>query len=216
MNVFTPKGLAQITNALPELKRAEMMLRGFATQRGIVYELPDYAGLRTQSDTTQLIRWRDEAVTKARKDAEAKRKTQGGTPVQVKLAGDVAANRAFYRVSPYGVGYHGIGGAFDVRITKVPAGMTVEDGYKYLGGFASTCGLTWGGVFKDNPSTSIKESADPFHFELSLPRVQVENMFRNFALNAAKPKTGTASKTGLIAAIVIGLVFVGVAIAGHR
>lgn len=205
--LFVPRGLAQLDNALPELRAAELKLRAIAAAKGIEYDLPDYAGLRTPADTAQLIKWRNDAVAQARKTAEAKRRAQGGTAVQIKDAGDVAASRAYYCVSPFEYGFHGIGGAFDIKIRKTPAGMSATTALSYLGSFASSCGLRWGGTFRDNPSTAIKEASDPYHFELAQARNDVVTKW------AAYAKTNVVAKNiggggGVVPVILVGALLV--------
>lgn len=204
--IFTPNGLSRLANVLPRLRDRELALRAAAAAKGIEYDFPDYAGLRTPTDTAQLIKWRDEAVAIARRDAEAKRRAQGGTPVQVKLAGDVAANRAYYRVAPADASFHGVGSAFDIRIRKVPPGMTTDQAYKVLGAIAPSIGLRWGGTFSS--------PADPFHFELAITRDAAADLWRAF-LKSPEAQRATAQTFAIvpalglaIAALLVGSLFV--------
>lgn len=107
---------------LPVIARRAMALEGYAARLGILFGYPDYSGWRSQADTTQLIRWRDEAVAK-----------------------DGAA--AYYPVAPYGTGYHGKGAAFDIDVVRWPEGKTEAWAYATLGAFAPRIGLRWGGIF---------------------------------------------------------------------
>lgn len=107
---------------LPELALKAQALEGYASTIGILFGFPDYSGWRSQADTTQLIRWRDEAV-----------QLHGAT--------------AYYPVAPYGSGYHGKGAAFDIKVVQWPAGKTSDWAYRTLGAFAPKIGLRWGGNF---------------------------------------------------------------------
>jgi hypothetical protein len=194
--LFTPSGISRLANVLPLLRDRELALRSAAAAKGIEYDFPDYAGLRTPADTVQLIRWRDEAVTIARRDAEAKRKAQGGTAVQIKLAGDVAATRAYYRVSPADASFHGVGSAFDIRIRKVPPGMTTDQAYKALGAIAPSIGLRWGGTFS--------APADPFHFELAKSRDDAAILWKSF-LASPDAQRATAQTFAIVPALGIAI-----------
>ena len=108
--------------ALPLLLRKATALEAYAINMGIAFGYPPYSGVRTEADTLQLIRWRDDAVRK------------GGAA-------------AYYPVAPYGRGYHPWGSAFDIKVVKVPAGKTIAWGYATLGAYAPSLGLRWGGTF---------------------------------------------------------------------
>lgn len=128
--MYATTGDKQLLWLLPGVQEAEKKLRAFAASKGISYVIANFGGARTEQIVAQLIRWRDEAV---------------------------AAGEPFYRVSPFKVGKHARGGAFDIRITGTPAGMTKDAAYRVLGMQAPQYGLIWGGTFS--------EPADPFHFE---------------------------------------------------
>ena len=96
---FTPAGLWQIFTALPELRDKEAAFRQAMGDAGYTYDLPDYAGVRTDAQTAQLIAWRDQAVA-------------DGEPT--------------YRVAPAATSYHNRGAAFDIQITT-PTGATSDD-----------------------------------------------------------------------------------------
>ena len=128
--MFATKGDKQLLWLLPGVQTAEKELRAFAASKGISYVIANFGGARTEQIVAQLIRWRDEAV---------------------------AAGEKWYRVSPFKTGKHARGGAFDIRITGTPPGMTKDQAYAVLGRQAPQYGLIWGGTFS-SPS-------DPFHFE---------------------------------------------------
>lgn len=107
---------------LPTLRNKATALENYAATLGILFGYPEYSGWRSQADTAQLIKWRDEAVA-------------AGGP------------SAYYPVAPYGQGYHGKGAAFDIKVVKWPAGRSSEWAYQQLGSYAPRIGLRWGGLF---------------------------------------------------------------------
>lgn len=109
-----------LSAALPELVAAEARLRAEADALGIGYRIADWGGVRTQADTTQLLRWRDEHVAR------------GGTT---------------YPVAPWGRSYHNFGAAFDVKITRRRPNRTDRQELQALGALAPKVGLRWGGLW---------------------------------------------------------------------
>lgn len=145
-----------LTGTLPELQAAERKLRAYAMTRGVEYIIADYGGWRSQADTAQLIKWRDDYT-----------KRTGKT----------------YPVAPFGKGYHGKGAAFDIKViaafgkrfdkkgTLTKAEVSARDlAYKTLGAQASAFGLTWGGTFKGT-------SNDPYHFQLAITLAEAAKRF---------------------------------------
>lgn len=124
------------TRVLPELLNKATALENYADTQGILFGYPDYSGWRSQADTTQLIVWRDQAV-------------------------EAHGAGAWYPVAPYGIGYHGKGAAFDVKVVRWPAGKSSDWAYRTLGAYAPRIGLTWGGTFSGR-------SVDPYHFQLAI------------------------------------------------
>lgn len=198
--VFTPKGARQLVNTLPELQARELQLRAIAAAAGILYEIADYGALRTPADTAQLLKWRSEAIANARKSAEDAARKAKRSAAQVKAAGDAAAAKADYRVSPFESGKHGVGAAFDIKIVSTPKGMTTDAAYAYLGARAKECGLTWGGTFS--------APRDIYHFELTATRAQLEPKWKAYAAtNVVKSNVG---KGGAVLPIIIfGIVVAG-------
>ena len=139
---------------LPETKNKATALEGYASTLGILFGYPDYSGWRSQADTTNLIKWRNEAV-------------QEGGP------------SAWYPVSPYGVGYHGKGAAFDIKVVHWPDGKTSDWAYQTLGAFASKIGLRWGGNFVGTTTVNGKQVSkkDPYHFELAISLADAQTRF---------------------------------------
>jgi hypothetical protein len=124
------------SRVLPELLNKATALENYAESQKILFGYPDYSGWRSEADTTQLITWRDQAVA------------QFGPS-------------AYYPVSPFGVGFHGKGAAFDVKIVQWPSSQSNAWAYQTLGAYAPRIGLRWGGLFS-------APNVDPYHFELAI------------------------------------------------
>jgi hypothetical protein len=107
---------------LPELLLKIQALENYAASQSILFGYPDYSGWRSQADTTQLITWRDQAVSKF-------------------------GPGAYYPVSPFGVGFHGKGAAEDVKVVQWPSSKSSAWAYQTLGLYAPRIGLRWGGLF---------------------------------------------------------------------
>lgn len=133
---------------LPTTLNKATALENYAASQGILFGFPDYSGWRSEADTTQLTVWRDEAVA-------------------------AHGPNAYYPVAPYGVGYHGKGAAFDVKVVKWPTGKTADWAYRQLGAYAPIIGLRWGGTFGG-------KSTDPYHFELAITVAAAQAAFTKF------------------------------------
>jgi hypothetical protein len=137
--MYATTGDRQLLWLLPGVQEAERKLRAFAASKGITYVIANFGGARTEQIVAQLLRWRDEAV---------------------------AQGEPWYRVSPFKSTKHSRGGAFDIRITTTPKGMTKDAAYRILGMQAPQYGLIWGGTFS--------APSDPFHFESQQPLSKLE------------------------------------------
>lgn len=161
--------LKQLKGVLPPLFNLAVALKQEATLRlRIDLVIPAFGGLRTKATQAQLVRWRDEAVERARKVALAAKKS----PAEVDLAG----KRAYYQVAPFGKSRHELGGAFDVKI--VPPAEATSANYLRLGKLGESLGLDWGGRWKGR-------SNDPFHFQLPLPWLTLKAEFASHTASQA-------------------------------
>lgn len=131
--------MATLAGVLPELAVAEAKLRALAAARGLVYTVADFGGVRSEADTTRILKYRadDYAVY------VAAQKKAGRVPVSIDV---------FRPIAPFGSSMHNYGAAFDAEMVR----GTLEQ----LGALAPQAGLKWGGTFttrKDFP-----------HFELPI------------------------------------------------
>lgn len=136
--------MATLAGTLPELQSAFSQLSSIGAAHGITIGVADFGGERSQADTTQILAYR-----------------QNDYNADVK-AGRVSSDttlQAYRPINAFGTSWHNYGAAFDVAIVSRPSGMSDYDAKKFLGQFAPSVGLRWGGLFKN---------ADPPHFELAI------------------------------------------------
>lgn len=188
-----------LRNALPELRQDELKLRAYAAQNGITYAIAEFGGVRTEADTTKLIRWRDEAVAAARSKAYRAARAAGATETVARQKADAAGRAAHYRVAPFNSGFHPLGAAFDIRIITVPQGKNADWAYKLLGAHAVNIGLRWGGYFS--------RPADPYHFELRPARADVSARWQRYV--AQRTQYARENLGGIIPAIIVVGIFIG-------
>lgn len=153
--------MASLAGVLPELVVAHDKLQTLWTARGHQpFSIADYGGIRSESDTTRIMKYRDDDY--AVYVAECKRK--GITP----------RDKYTWRpIAPFGGSMHNYGAAFDAA---------VHDGsLSELGALAPQAGLRWGGTFvtrKDFP-----------HFELPITVTAARDRWEALG-NAAGEVTG--------------------------
>ncbi len=156
-----------LSAVLPELKAAELKLRKNAAQHGITYAVAEFGGLRTLTDTTKAMGYRDADYAVYVKQMQAAKKTP-------------LSKEEWRPIQPYGNSYHNYGAAFDVYVISVPEGRTQSWGLQMLGIAAPAVGLRNGASFNDPP-----------HFELPLPLSRVREMWAKLTGG-----TGTPAKSG--------------------
>ena len=137
---------AALARTLPELRQAELKLRGYAAKEGIVYEIAPFGAFRTESDTAKILKYRDDDYAVYVRNMQAQGK-----------GAQIVAKEKWRRIAPYGRSFHDYGAAFDVQVMQMPSGMTLRQALVHLGALAGLCGLRWGGSFDD-----------PVHFELDI------------------------------------------------
>lgn len=132
-----------IVQALPELLEAEAKLRAEAAKLGITYGIAAFGGVRTQSDTTRILKYRDDdwAVAVRRDPGLAKRTTK----------------EKWRPIAPFGSSFHNYGAAFDLEIISAPPGRSKQWAHDELDKIAPRVGLRTGDSFNDEP-----------HFELPI------------------------------------------------
>jgi D-alanyl-D-alanine carboxypeptidase len=167
---LSPDVALTVRNSLPELRHAEQGLRAQAAREGIQYDIAPFGSpLRTQADTTTILRYRanDYAVYVAKQRAAGKPVVDIGT---------------FRPIAPFGSSYHDYGAAFDIHIAAWPDSMTASQALTHVGAMAPTYNLRWGASFGDTP-----------HFELATTLSAVKAMW---AAYNAPPLPDTSSLPG--------------------
>lgn len=158
-----------LARSLPELRTAELQLRELAAKEHISYAISDFGGLRTQSDTTTILRYRDLEYPAYVRQMQAK----GKTPLP---------KDKWRRIAPYGSSYHNYGAAFDVALTSVPQGMTYDQALTHLAILGMSVGLRNGAAFDD-----------PAHFELAIPLDDAKTRWQRFVSGETTPPPSVAS-----------------------
>lgn len=140
---------------LPELTSAIEALKARARADGIEVDTADFGGVRTEADTSRIMKYRDDDYGVYVKNLA--KLFPGRTPTA----------KAIWRpIAPFGSSMHNYGAARDLKITKRPPSMTEAEAYRRLGSHAPECGLKWGGTFK--------KKVDPPHFELPITLAQAK------------------------------------------
>ena len=157
--------MSSLTGVLPETAIAYNALDAFARSQGISIVVADFGGIRTQSDTTKILQYRQDDYNAALR------------------AGMIAPDttlQAFRPIAPFGSSYHNYGAAFDVRVVAWPSAMTQYSALKALGAYAPSIGLRWGGLFT-NP--------DPPHFELAITLADAKQRYTSYASGGSASST---------------------------
>lgn len=168
---------AALRNALPDLIAAELRLRKNATNHGITYVIAEFGGIRSQSDTTKAIQYREADYAAYLKDAKAKNHT-------------VVDINTFRPIASFGSSFHNYGAAFDVFVTGVPDGRTQQWGLDILKLAAPSVGLR----------SSVPN--DPPHFELPISLADAKAKWAAFT-GTTVPK-GTSNVGALMAVVALG------------
>ena len=159
-------GESQLCWLPPGMRDAFAATRADAAGQGITIAVSDFGGARTPGITEQLTAWRDAAVAK-------------GEP--------------WYRVSPFALGKHGVGGAVDFRIVSRPATMSEETALARVGALGRNHGLLWGGNFRASGG-----AADPWHLESQWSRDQLAVRWDAWTQSPDYPRLGAADWTVLV------------------
>lgn len=133
-----------IDGALPQLLTREQMLRTRANALGIEYRIADFGGLRTYADTVLILGYRaaDYAAAVAANPATAY------TPIN-----------EWRPIASFGSSMHNYGAAFDVKVTKMPPGMSEYTALTRLKAIAPSIGLR-SNVPNDLPHFELPLSLD--------------------------------------------------------
>lgn len=173
--------MASLIGALPDLVRAEAALHAYAKSIGVDYAIADYGGVRSQSDTTRILGYRETDYAKYVSDLA--KSHPGQKPVSM---------QQFRPISSFGSSYHNYGAAFDVLITKYPTGSSASQALSALQSQAPYVGLRAGATFP-NP--------DPPHFELPISLDDAKRLWQS----AGNTTPGQASLGSTIKAAISGL-----------
>jgi hypothetical protein len=138
----------------PDLTEAIDKLARWAATEGIEFTTADFGGVRTQADTTRILKYRDDDYAVYVRNL--REKSPGKTPVP---------KTTWRPINPFGTSMHNYGCARDLRITKRPSSFSESEALHRLGGLAPQCGLRWGGAF---------HRPDPPHFELPITLEQAK------------------------------------------
>lgn len=157
-----------LSSALPELKAAELKLRKNALQHGITYAVAEFGGIRSLSDTTKAMNYRDADYAVYLKNLPA-----GKAPLP---------KDQWRPIAPYGNSYHNYGAAFDVYVTAVPEGRSQSWGLQLLQIAGPAVGLRNGASFNDPP-----------HFELPISLSDARAKWSQFTGGTGTPKSGATS-----------------------
>lgn len=135
--------LSMLNGARPELLAAVSALAAVVAQEhpGLEFDVADFGGMRSEADTAKILTYRDNDWDAAvRADPTLPRRT---------------TKHAWRPIAPWGNSMHNYGAAFDVQITKAPAGMSRLAALNIVKDYAPVIGLVDGRDFGDGP-----------HFEL--------------------------------------------------
>lgn len=174
-----------LAGALPELVKADAALRRLGAAQGIAYRIADFGGVRTQTDTTKILGYRDQDYKAA-----------------VKLDAKVAKIPImdWRPIAQFGSSMHNYGAAFDVRPTQWPGNRDAAWAMQTLRALAPKAGLR-----------VLNTKEDPWHFELPLTLDQAR---ARYYAATGKPVASGASPLHvvvLVAALGIGIML----FAGH-
>jgi hypothetical protein len=120
----------------PQLTAAIEKLRAKGRLEGIEFETADFGGVRTEADTTKILKYRDDDYAVYVRNLKATNPSK--TPVPI---------GKWRPISPFGSSMHNFGCARDLKITKHPDSFSESTAQARLGALAPSCGLKWGGTF---------------------------------------------------------------------
>lgn len=171
--------MTTLTNTLPELRSAYAKLSQLAAAQGIAFQVADFGGHRTAADTATILQYRDQDYAVYVRNLKAN--NPGAVPM---------SKERWRPIADYGHSYHDYGAAFDIVITRAPAGLSSSAARARVGALAAQAGLRWGHSFGDDP-----------HFQLTISLDDARRRWQAF--QAAQPNGG-AALWGLVALVAIG------------
>lgn len=157
--------MTTLAGVLPETAIAYNALDAYARSQGISIAVADFGGIRTQSDTTKILGYRQDDYNAA---------------LNAGLIAPDTTLQQFRPIAPFGSSYHNYGAAFDVKVVAWPSSMTQYGALKMLGAYAPSIGLRWGGTFT-NP--------DSPHFELAITLADAKQRYTSYASSGGASST---------------------------
>lgn len=157
--------MSSLTGVLPETAIAYNALDAYARSQGISIAVADFGGIRTQSDTTKILGYRQDDYNAA---------------LRAGLIAPDTTLQQFRPIAPFGSSYHNYGAAFDIKVVAWPSAMTQYGALKMLGAYAPNIGLRWGGTFT-NPDTP--------HFELAITLADAKQRYASYASGGGASST---------------------------
>jgi hypothetical protein len=175
--------MSSLNGTLPDLQAAYSQLAAIASAHGLTIGIADFGGLRSETDTTTILGYRQADYNAAVR------------------AGSISADttlQQFRPIAPFGNSYHNYGAAFDVSILSRPSSQSESSALAMLGQYAPALGLRWGGNFSD---------PDYPHFELDLSlsdaQAEYDAMTGGSSDTGAGPLANSSSWLVLIGAAIV-------------
>ena len=153
-----PRLLYSLAGENPDLTAALEKLRAKASLEGIEFDTADFGGVRTEADTTRILKYRDDDYAVYVRNL--KKAQPGKTPI---------AKTTWRPINQWGTSMHNFGAARDVKITRYPSSFSKSQALERLGALAPSVGLRWGGLFKQ---PNGKPRPDPPHMQLPITLVE--------------------------------------------
>jgi hypothetical protein len=174
--------------ALPDLVARWNATVADAAAEGIVVEIADFGGYRTESDTALILKYKQQDY-----DAYAQAALAAGhTPLPITGPWDDGSARP---IAPYGSSYHDFGAARDFTISHYPKelGMSYADAVRRVQELAESNGLRSGHDFGDDA-----------HLELPVTLDVARQMWADYQASSGGIGSGTA--VVVILALGVGIV----------
>lgn len=132
-----------LDGARPELLSALTALRAVVAQEhpGLEFTIANYGGMRTAADTALILQYRDI-------DFAAAVRADPTLPQRISIDD-------WRPIAPYGRSMHNYGAAFDVRVTKTPAGLSNLAALNIIKDYADVVGLVDGRDYGDPPEFAL-------------------------------------------------------------
>lgn len=174
-----------IAGALPQLIAGYNQLQSRANAMGITFDIADFGGIRSQTDTVLIMAYRAADYAAA--------------VLKDPSVSDIPINE-WRPIAPFGQSWHNYGAAFDVKITSAPAGMSFSSALQQLKALAPACGLR----------STVPN--DPPHFELPISldeaRAQWESQGNSTGISViTTPNIAAASTVAVIVAAILALTY---------